>query len=104
MTERSTEFEELIETYRKDLYINAYKEAVVREYLNNRFSLSYGALTPQEAFEILTSQGVDKKTAERMQIIMQQLENAEYTGQGREAAAADTDLVPLIKRIEKESR
>jgi hypothetical protein len=38
MTERSTEFEELIETYRKDLYINAYKEAVVREYLNTEIS------------------------------------------------------------------
>jgi hypothetical protein len=39
-----------------------------------------------------------------MQNIMQELENAEYTGMGMQAAAVDADLVPLIKKIEKESR
>ena len=77
---------------------------LIREYLNNRFGLSYGSLTAQEAFEILTSQGVGTETAEKTQKTMQRLENAEYTGKGMEAAAVDADLVPLIKRIEKESR
>jgi hypothetical protein len=77
---------------------------LIRDYLNSRFGLSYGSLTPQESVKILISQGVGADTAEKLQNIMLQLENAEYTGQGMEAAAIDSDLVPLIKRIEKESR
>jgi hypothetical protein len=77
---------------------------LIRDYLNRRFGRSYGSLTPQESVKILISQGVGADTAEALQNIMQQLENAEYTGQGRAAAAIDSDLVPLIKRIEKECR
>jgi hypothetical protein len=77
---------------------------LIRDYLNHRFGLSYGSLTPQESVKILISQGVGGDTAEALQNIMLQLENAEYTGQGMEAAAIDSDLVLLIKRIEKESR
>jgi len=77
---------------------------LIRDYLNRRFGLSYGSLTPQESVKILTSQGVGADTAAALQNIMLQLENAEYTGKGMEAAAIDSDLVPLIKRIEKESR
>jgi hypothetical protein len=90
--------------YRKSEHTAAMLLSLIRQYLNNRFGLSYGSLTPQEAFKILTSQGVGTETAEKMQIIMQQLENAEYTGKGMEAIAIDTDLAPFIKRIEKESR
>lgn len=77
---------------------------LIRDYLNRRFGLSYGSLTPQESVQILISQGVGADTAEALQNIMLQLENAEYTGQGMQAAAIDSDLVPLVKRIEKESR
>ena len=77
---------------------------LIREYLNNRFGFAYGSLTSQEAAKILISKGVGADTAEKLQTIMQQLENAEYTGKGLEAAAVDTDLVLLIKRIEKKSR
>ena len=77
---------------------------LIRDYLNRRFGLSYGSLTPQESVEILTSQGVGADTAAALQNIMLQLENAEYTGKGMEAAAIDSDLVALIKKIEKESR
>jgi hypothetical protein len=77
---------------------------LIREFLNSRFGLSYGFLTPQEAGEILTSNGVGARTAEKLQNIMQQLENAEYTGKGLQVAAHDIDLVPLIKRIEKDVR
>ena len=77
---------------------------LIRGYLNSRFGLSYGSLTPQESVKILIAQGVGADTAEKLQSIMLQLENAEYTGQGMEAAAIDSDLVPLIKRIEKECR
>ena len=95
---------EFFKRYHKSDHTAAMLLLQVREYLNNRFGLSYGSLTPQEAFEILTSQGVGTETAEKMQKIMQLLENAEYTGKGMEASALDTDLVPFIKRIEKESR
>jgi len=77
---------------------------LIRDYLNRRFGLSYGSLTPQESVKILISQGVDAGTAEALQNIMLQLENAEYTGRGMAAAAIDTDLAALIKRIEKECR
>jgi hypothetical protein len=77
---------------------------LIRDYLNRRFGLSYGSLTPQESVKILISQGVGAETAEALQNIMLQLENAEYTGQGMEAAAIDSDLVPLIKQIEKQCR
>jgi len=77
---------------------------LIRDYLNRRFGLSYGSLTPRESVEILTSQGVGADTAAALQNIMLQLENAEYTGKGMEAATVDRDLAALIKRIEKESR
>ena len=95
---------EFFKRYHKSDHTAANLLLLVREYLNNRFGLSYGSLTPQEAFEILTSQGVGTEMAEKMLKIMQQLENAEYTGKGMEASALDIDLVPFIKRIEKESR
>ena len=80
------------------------KPKEIRDYLNRRFGLSYGSLTPQESVKILTSQGVGADTAAALQNIMLQLENAEYTGKGMEAVDSNSDLVPLIKRIEKESR
>lgn len=77
---------------------------LIRDYLNRRFGLSYGSLTPQESVKILISRGVGSDTAEALQNIMLQLENAEYTGQGMQTAAIDCDLAALIKRIEKECR
>ena len=77
---------------------------LIRDYLNHRLGLSYGSLTPLEANRILMSRGVGANTAENLQRIMQQLENAEYTGKGHEAAKIDFDLVKLVKQIEKEAR
>ena len=90
--------------YRKRELTSRILLQLIRDYLNHRFGLSYGSLTPQESVKILISQGVGADTAEALQKIMLQLENAEYTGKGMEAAAIDSDLVLLIKRIEKESR
>jgi len=77
---------------------------LIRDYLNRRFGLSYGSLTPQESVKILISQGVGADTAEALQNIMLQLENAEYTGLGTETAMIESDLTQLIKQIEKEVR
>ncbi len=90
--------------YRKRELTSRILLQLIRDYLNHRFGLSYGSLTPQESVKILISQGVGADTAEALQKIMLQLENAEYTGKGMETAVIDSDLVLLIKRIEKESR
>jgi hypothetical protein len=76
----------------------------IRDYLNHRFGLSYGSLTAQESGRILSAKGVGAGTVEKMQTVVQQIENAAYTGKGQEPAAIETDLVPLIKKIEKECR
>ena len=95
---------EFYKHYRKSELTASNLLELIREYLNSRFGLAYGSLTAQEAVKILISQGVGADTAEKLQSVMQLLENAEYTGKGLEVAALDTDLVLLIKRIEKESR
>ena len=77
---------------------------LIREYLNNRFTLAYGSLTAQEAADIVADRGVSAETADKLLNVMQQLENAEYTGKGMDAAAMGIDLVPLIRKIEKEIR
>jgi len=77
---------------------------LLRDYLNNRFALSYGSLTPPEAFRILREGGVGAGTAEKLQGIIQHCENAVYSGKGEEVVPAAEDLVRLIKKIEKESR
>ena len=77
---------------------------LIRDYLNLRFGRAYGALTSQEAVNLLVSQKVGAATVEKMQKIIQQLENAEYTGHGHQTAIIDHDLGALVKQIEKESR
>ena len=77
---------------------------LLRDYMNNRFGLSYGSLTAQEAVGILISKKVGHDTAEKMQNSIQHLENAVYTGKGHQTASIEEDLARLVKRIEKEIR
>jgi hypothetical protein len=77
---------------------------LIRDYLNNRFGLSYGSLTAAEAFNVLTTAGVDADTAEKLQDWMQRCEDAIYSGKADEVVRSEADLVKLIKQIEKESR
>jgi hypothetical protein len=95
---------EFYKQYRKSELTCSKQLRLVREYLNSRFGLSYGSLTSQEAVKILVSQGVGADTAEKLHHIMQQLENAEYTGKGYETAIIEQDIAPLIKQIEKQIR
>jgi hypothetical protein len=76
----------------------------VRDYLNNRFNLSLGVLTPDEATRILLSRGVGPDRAERMGAILRRLEDAVYTGRGDETCERGEDLADLIRQIEKEIR
>ena len=76
----------------------------IRDYLNNRFALSLGALTPDEAARILESEGVRPDTAHTLQAILQRLEDAVYTGKGQESCTSVEDIPGLITEIEKEIR
>ena len=77
---------------------------LIRAYLNKRFRLSYGSLTPAEASKILRDGGVEADTAEKLQDLVQRCENAVYSGKGDEVVPTEEDLGQLIKKIEKESR
>ena len=90
--------------YRKKELTGSTLLQLIRDYLNLRFGRAYGALTSQEAVNLLISQGVGAGTVKKMQKVLQQLENAEYTGRGNQTAAVDQDLGALIKQIEKECR
>ena len=74
----------------------------VRDYLNARFGLLLGSLTPDEAADILTSKGVRPETSAKLRTILRELENAIYTGKGTELREVGVDLPKLIKQIERE--
>ena len=95
---------EFFKKYRKGGLTHSELLQLIRDYMNNRFGLSYGSLTSQEAAGILVSKRVGHDTAKQLQNGMQKLENAVYTGKGHQAAASEEDLARLIKKIEKEIR
>jgi len=76
----------------------------IRRYLNERFDLSLGSLTPDEAADIVVSEGVGATTAERLRTALKELEDAIYTGKGQETCDMGGDISKLIKQIEKEIR
>lgn len=76
----------------------------IRDYLNDRFGLSLGSLTPEEARKILSSRAVSLETAERLSSLVRRLEDTIYTGKGHEPFDTEVDIPKLIKQIEKEIR
>jgi hypothetical protein len=76
----------------------------IRRYLNERFNLSLGSLTPDEAADIVGSRGVSATTSERLRRTLKELEDAIYTGKGQETCDMGGDIPELIKQIEKEIR
>jgi hypothetical protein len=77
---------------------------LIRHYLNDRFGLSLGSVTAEEAAAILTSNGVSSDATERFRTIFQQLEDAVFTGKGQEPCGTEEKLSELIRQIEKEAR
>jgi hypothetical protein len=77
---------------------------LIRDYLNDRFALTLGSLTPDDASKILKSKGVGPDTAMKLRAILEILEDAIYTGKGSEACDVGEDLPRLIKEIEREIR
>jgi hypothetical protein len=78
--------------------------ASIRQYLNERFDLSLGTLTSDEAADILLSRGVSAPTVAKLKAVLKAVEDAVYTGKGQEACVRGEDLPKLIRQIEKEIR
>ena len=73
-------------------------------YINDRFCLSHGSLTSDEAAEILRAGGADIDTARSLQSVLKLLEDAVYTGRGQEPCDIGADIPKLIRQIEREIR
>jgi hypothetical protein len=73
-----------------------------RVYLNDRFGLSLGSVTPKEAGEILTSRGVRADRVAAAEALLQKLEDAVYGGNRvawePQAGLQACDLVRAIER------
>ncbi|MFH1491631.1 MAG: BatD family protein [Pseudomonadota bacterium] len=76
----------------------------VKDYLNDRFGLSLGAVTSEEAAGILTSKHVTPGTVDGFRAVIRHFEDAVYTGKGDEICTTGEDLPKLIRQIEKEIR
>ena len=76
----------------------------IRIYLNERFGLSLGSLTPGEAYEVLRSKGVKHDRAQELREMLKRVENDIYTGRGQERCDTAQDIPKLVKQIEKEIR
>lgn len=76
----------------------------IRDYFNDRFDLSLGALTADEAADLLTTKGVSLKTANRLRKVLRGLEDTVYMGKGDDYCDLGEDMSALIKNIEKEIR
>jgi hypothetical protein len=74
----------------------------LRSYLNQRLTLSLGALTPADAYEALRARGVKEETAGRLRDLVRRLENAVYTGRAEEACPFAGDFPQVMSQIEKE--
>jgi len=76
----------------------------LQEYLSRRLSLARGSLTADEAAALLRSRSVDAGTVGELHETWRRIEDAIYTGQGRETTGAGEALARLVGRIEKDLR
>jgi hypothetical protein len=74
-----------------------------RDYLNGRFNLSIGTLTPDEAEKLLQAKGASTDTVKKIRTLIQQLENAVYAGDDNKPKDATADLLRLAKTLEKKT-
>jgi hypothetical protein len=76
----------------------------IRDYFNDRFGLTLASLTPDDAAGILISKGVTSETADKIRSVLQQVENAIYTGVGQGPGGIGGEITGLIREIEREMR
>jgi len=75
---------------------------VFKDYLNDRFDLSIGTLTADDAGRVLLEQGVIAETGKDIQSLIKQFETAVYAGNNVNDTDATGALLRLVKTIEKE--
>jgi hypothetical protein len=73
----------------------------LQDYLIQRLSLAHGSLTADEAAALLRARKVDDKAVKELHGAWRRIEDAIYTGKGREATDAGEGLARLVARIEK---
>lgn len=76
----------------------------VRDYMNDRFQLSLGSLTPADVSKLLMEKGVHPDTASRLRDVLGDLEGRIYTGGEATCGSASLSIMEIIKKIEKELR
>ena len=76
----------------------------LQDYMSQRLSLARGSLTADEVVALLRSRNIDAKTADKLHRLWRELEDAIYTGKGRETTDAAKEFSRLIARIEKDLR
>jgi len=76
----------------------------VRDYINDRFHLSLGSLTPADVPKLLGSKGVDPHTAESLRDVLAELEGRIYTGGEATCGSASLRIREIIRQVEKELR
>jgi len=74
----------------------------VREYLNDRLSLSLGSLTSVEVYEILVANNINTETANQVKGLIKNLEDAIYTGRGQDECRIVEYVIQHIRRIDRE--
>ncbi len=76
----------------------------VRDYINDRFELSLGALIPSDVSKLLMEKGVSRSTAKSLSDVLEELEGRIYTGGEASCGSASENILEIIKRLEKELR
>jgi hypothetical protein len=76
----------------------------IKDYLNDRFTLALGAVTADEAAELLEANGVSVETVAKLRNILRRLEDEVFTGRGQMGSEMGEEISTVIKQIEKEVR
>jgi hypothetical protein len=76
----------------------------LQDYVSQRLSLSRGSLTADEVAALLRSRNVGAATVGKLHALWRELEDAIYTGKGRETTTTVKEFSSLVARIEKELR
>ncbi|MBW2741349.1 MAG: hypothetical protein JRE64_21460, partial [Deltaproteobacteria bacterium] len=77
--------------------------AAVLNYLNTRFLLKGGLLTPNEVYDLLINRGASSETASMLKNSIAQLESVIFTGEKSNSLAQIRDeLTGIVKSVDQE--
>ena len=74
-----------------------------RDYLNDKYNLSIGTLTPDDVEHVLRSKGIATDRIINICALLQRLENAVYARDNTQPMNATSELLRLVKSLEKGS-